>query len=54
MDPVDALIGQGQPSDPGRGTRLAALCLSLGTGTSTQMAEGQDADGMTEVASGYE
>ena len=54
MDPVDALIGQGQPSDPGRGTRLAALCLSLGTGTSTQMSEELDADGMTEVASGYE
>ena len=27
---------------------------SLGTGTSTQMAEGQDADGVTEAASGYE
>ena len=25
-----------------------------GTGASTQMAEGQDADGVTEVASGYE
>ena len=54
MDPVDGLYRPGAAFRPWAWNQTLLHLATLGAHTSTEMSEELDADGETEVASGYE